>query len=363
MALFIGIIGLPNVGKSTLFNALTAGRAEASNYPFCTVEPNVGVVEVPDERLQQLKQILQPGSCTPTSIRFVDIAGLVKGASQGEGLGNQFLGTVREADALVHVLRCFADPEIAHVDGAVAPLRDVGTIDTELILADLETVERALPRLDKIVRTDPRSPQRLEFEAIEKVQDGLQKGKPVRQLGLSAEEREAVRGYHFLTGKPVLFVANVAEEDAATGGNWLPVLTAALGTDRVLPIAGQIEAEIGQLPADERQEFLTDLGLEQTGIDRLIITGYHLLELITFYTIANEKLQAWQLTRGTLAPAAAGRIHSDIEEGFIRAEVARFDDLVACGSLGKLREKGKLRTEGRDYAIQDGDVAHFLFRP
>ena len=363
MALFIGIIGLPNVGKSTLFNALTAGSAEASNYPFCTVEPNVGVVEVPDERLRQLNEILQPASCTPTSIRFLDIAGLVKGASQGEGLGNQFLGNVREADALVHVLRCFADPEIAHVDGAVDPLRDVETIDTELILADLETAEGSLPRLDKVVRTDPRSPQRLELEVIEKVRDNLQEGKPVRQLGLSTEEREAVRGYSFLTQKPVLFVANVAEEEVGTGGNSLPELATFLGTDRVLPIAAQIEAEIGQLPADQRQEFLADLGLAQTGIDRLILAGYQLLELITFYTIANEKLQAWQLPRNTLAPAAAGHIHSDMEEGFIRAEVARFADLTAYGSLGKLRETGKLHTEGRDYPIEDGDVVNFLFRP
>ena len=270
---------------------------------------------------------------------------------------------MREADALVHVLRCFADPEIAHVDGAVDPLRDVETIDTELILADLETAEGSLPRLDKVVRTDPRSPQRLELEVIEKVRDNLQEGKPVRQLGLSTEEREAVRGYSFLTQKPVLFVANVAEEEVGTGGNSLPELATFLGTDRVLPIAAQIEAEIGQLPADQRQEFLADLGLAQTGIDRLILAGYQLLELITFYTIANEKLQAWQLPRNTLAPAAAGHIHSDMEEGFIRAEVARFADLTAYGSLGKLRETGKLHTEGRDYPIEDGDVVNFLFRP
>jgi len=269
---------------------------------------------------------------------------------------------VREADALVHVLRCFADPEIVHVDGEVDPLRDVETIDTELILADLETAAKALPRLDKVVRTDPRSPQRLEFEVLERIKDSLQEGKTVRQLGLSPEQRTAVRGYNFLTQKPVLFVANVAEEDAGTGGDAIQGLAGILGTDRVLPIAAQIEAEIGQLPAGERQEFLADLGLERTGIDRLIVAGYHLLDLITFYTIAHEKLQAWQLPRNTLAPAAAGRIHSDMEEGFIRAEVARFDDLAACGSLARLRETGKLHTQGRDYAIQDGDVVQFLFR-
>ena len=362
MALCLGIIGLPNAGKSTLFNALTEGSAEGSNYPFCTIEPNIGVVDVPDKRLQRLAKILQPASFTPTAIRFVDVAGLVRGASKGEGLGNKFLGHLREADALVHVVRYFSAQQVSHVDGEVNPLRDVETIETELMLADLESVERGISKLEKIVRTDPRAAQRPIWEVLKKLQVGLREGVPVCSLRLSAEDRESLVGYNFLTAKPVLYVANGSGEGVDTAGREIGLMKERVGKGRVLPIAAQLEAEIAQLPAEERGEFVAELGIEVAGIEQLILACYQLLGLISFYTIAHDKLQAWQLPRGTRALQAAGRIHSDMERGFIRAEIASFDDLATAGSLARLKDSGRLRTEGKDYIIQDGDVVTFLFR-
>ena len=362
MALSIGIIGLPNVGKSTLFNALTGDGIEVSNYPFCTVAPNVGKVEIPDQRLEQLSEAIQPESTTPTSIHFVDIAGLVRGANQGAGLGNQFLAHIRDVDALVHVVRCFDDAQVSHVDGEIDPLRDIETVETELLLADLAVMEKAVPHLDKVVRSEPRSTRTQELAACSKVLEELQRGTGVAAMGLTTEEKDVLVSYRLLTARPVLYAANGREAGADAPGPWVDQLVERYGADRVLVVSAQLEAEMASLSQEERAEFIQELGLEYGGIERLIQAGYKLLDLITFYTLANDKLQAWQLPRGEKTPRAAGRIHTDMEKGFIRAELAACDQLIAMGGWAPLKAAGQLRSEGRDYVVADGDVITFLFK-
>ncbi|OUM87598.1 MAG: redox-regulated ATPase YchF [Bacillus thermozeamaize] len=359
-----GIVGLPNVGKSTLFNAITQAGAEAANYPFCTIDPNVGVVEVPDERLVHLQEMFQSRRVVPTAFQFVDIAGLVKGASKGEGLGNQFLAHIREVDAIAHVVRCFEDSDITHVAGRIDPLDDIRTINMELILADLETVERRIERTRRQAKSGEKKFQQ-ELAVLERLKQALEEERPARQVDLSDEERLLVRDLHLLTMKPVLYVANVSEEEVARPFDNPHVqkvmeFAAAEGAE-VVPISARVEAEIAELPAEERGEFLRELGLEAAGLERLIRQAYRLLGLITFLTAGEQEVRAWTIRQGTKAPQAAGVIHSDFERGFIRAEVVAYDDLMAAGSMAAAREKGLIRLEGKDYVVQDGDVIYFRF--
>lgn len=360
----LGIVGLPNVGKSTLFNAITKAGAQSANYPFCTIEPNVGIVDVPDKRLDVLAKMYDPEKITPAFIEFVDIAGLVKGASRGEGLGNKFLSHIREVDAIIHVVRCFDDTEIVHVDGSVDPVRDIETINLELIFADLETVDKRFERLGKLLKTGEKKYAQ-EAEVLKRMKETLEAGKPARSLELSDDEAELIRDMSLLTQKKVIYAANMSEDGIADAENneYLKRVRefAAAENSSVLPISARIEEEISTLDDDEREMFLSEMGLEASGLDRLVEKSYDLLGLISYLTAGPKEVRAWTIKKGTRAPQAAGKIHSDFEKGFIRAEVVSYDDLLECGSQLAAKEKGLVRSEGKEYVMQDGDVVVFRF--
>ncbi len=356
-----GIVGLPNVGKSTLFNSLTRAGIAAENYPFCTIDPNVGVVEVPDPRLQQLADIVQPKKIVPTTMEFVDIAGLVAGASKGEGLGNQFLGHIRETDAIAHVVRCFENTDIAHVNAVINPLGDIETINTELLLADMESIARQTERAGKQAKSHEKEAT-AKYEFMRAVQAHVEAGKPARSFEPSEQQRPWLKELHLITAKPVLYIANVAE-NGFEGNPHLDALRefAAAEDAEVVPVCAAIEAEIAELDAAEAAEFLGEMGLEEPGLDRVIHAGYRLLGLQTYFTAGPQEVRAWTIRKGDTAPRAAGRIHTDFEKGFIRAEVVHFDDFIACGGEQGAKDAGKWRLEGKDYVMREGDVVHFRF--
>lgn len=360
----LGMVGLPNVGKSTLFNALTNAGAESANYPFCTIEKNVGIVSVPDERLDKLAEMYEPDKFTPATLEFVDIAGLVKGASKGEGLGNKFLADIREVDAIVHVVRCFEDGNIVHVDGSINPLRDIETINLELIFSDIEMVDRRIDRAMKAAKGDKKYLAEVDF--LKRLKEHLEEGKSARGFDFTDEERELIKSTPLLSAKPVIYAANLSEDDFAnnidTNENYQQVRRLAEEEhSAVLPICAQTEAEIAEMDEDDKKMFLAELGLEVSGLNRIIKEGYALLGLISYLTAGKPEVRAWTIKKGTKAPQAAGKIHTDFEKGFIRAEVISFDDLMACGSMAAAKEKGLVRLEGKEYVMQDGDIVLFRF--
>lgn len=364
MALTTGIVGLPNVGKSTLFNAITQAGAESANYPFCTIDPNVGIVEVPDERLDKLTELVKPKKTVPTAFEFTDIAGIVEGASKGEGLGNKFLSHIRQVDAISHVVRCFADDNITHVSGGVNPLRDIEVINLELILADLESVDKRIGRVAKLAKSRDKEAV-AELPVLEQLKEAFENEKPARSIEFDEEQMKIVKQMHLLTSKPVLYVANVSEDDlvAEADNDYVKqVKDFATGENSdVIVICAKIEAEIAELEGEEKDMFLEELGIEESGLDQLIRAAYSLLGLQTYFTAGEQEVRAWTYRHGTKAPQAAGIIHTDFERGFIRAETVSYEDLVAAGNMAVARERGRVRLEGKEYIVKDGDVIHFRF--
>lgn len=357
--LSLGIVGLPNVGKSTLFNALTRGRAQVANYPFTTIDPNVGVVEVPDDRLAQVARLAGAEKVTPTAVQFVDIAGLAKGASRGEGLGNKFLSHIREVDAVAHVVRCFTDPNVAHVDGTLDPVRDMDIVETELILADLDTVGRRIAKTEPMLKTGDKR-YRFELDTLGELKGWLESGRPARELDLPDERRQLVESLFLLTMKPTMIIVNLPEECADRLDKAAAEIPLPAGVP-VIPVCAELERQLGELEPEDARAYLASLGLERSALDSVVTAGYRLLDLITFFTIKGIETRAWTVRLGTSAPKAAGKIHTDMERGFIRAEVIQWDLLLQEGSFGAAREHGRVRTEGKDYVVQDGDVVLFRF--